>query len=532
MPSDQLADSASTNSYDQVPYRSMPFRQAHPDRLATIATLFGLEPPTVETARMLELGCASGGNLLPVADQYPNAALLGIDGSEKQIDSGRQLLEKAGLGNVELRCQNILDFTADKPFDYIIAHGVYSWVPDSVQRKILDIVRDHLSPRGVAYISYNTYPGWRMRGMIRDIMRYRASQYEEPAEQLAQARGLLTFLTNSVKAENNAYGLMLRSELESIGRADDSYLMHEHLEAINEPVYFHQFHERLKSHGLQYVGEADFGVMSLENFPDQVRGMLQSVARDRIELEQYMDFLRNRAFRQTIVTHANQRVDTSPNPQRLQRMRVASSAVPEGDSIDVRSSDSAILQRRGSKLTTTSPVVKAAMMHLQKAWPSSLPFTELAATSRSFIAGRPVPVDQEVMSDVSQSLAKTMLRCFATSMIDLHISEPSFRREPSDKPLASPLARAQASEQASATNRLHEHMALDDIQRFVLRRLDGQHDRESLVRDAAEAVSRGDLVLFQPDGRRLTSAQDAQNVLADLIPQVVVSLARMALLAE
>ena len=135
--------------------------------------------------------------------------------------------------------------------------------------------------------------GWRMRGMIRDIMRYRAQFFEAPEEKLNQARGLLTFLSNSVKSENNPYGMMLRSELESIVHSDDSYLLHEHLEDINEPVYFHTFAERASRAGLQYLGEADFGVMSVENFPEHIQGMLQSVSRDTVELEQYMDFLRN-----------------------------------------------------------------------------------------------------------------------------------------------------------------------------------------------------------------------------------------------
>ena len=187
-----------------------------------------------------------------------------------------------------------MEFPLDEPqFDYIICHGVYSWVPDAVQQKILAICSQCLAPNGVAYVSYNTYPGWRMRGMIRDIMRYRAQFFEAPAEKLNQAWGLLTFLSNSVKSENNPYGMMLRSELESIVHSDDSYLLHEHLEDINEPVYFHTFAERASRAGLQYLGEADFGVMSVENFPEHIQGMLQSVSRDTVELEQYMDFLRN-----------------------------------------------------------------------------------------------------------------------------------------------------------------------------------------------------------------------------------------------
>ena len=208
-------------SYDRVPYKSHPFQQAHPDRMATIATLFGMQPAPVESCRVLELGCASGGNLLPMADQFPESRFLGIDASSRQIADGRELLAESSVKNVELRCQDILKFESDQPFDYIICHGVYSWVPDQVREKILDICRQFLTPQGVAYVSYNTYPGWHMKGMIRDIMRFRGQSFDDPRQKLDQARGLLAFLSNSVKGENNPYGLLLKQELESIGRKDD-----------------------------------------------------------------------------------------------------------------------------------------------------------------------------------------------------------------------------------------------------------------------------------------------------------------------
>ena len=169
-----------SNSYDAVPYKSYPFKQTHPDRLATIALLFGLEPPPVERASILELGCASGGNLLPLAEQLPNGRFVGLDGSERQIRDGQRLLDALGFEHVELRHQDICEFEpGEGEFDYILCHGVYSWVGDDVQRRILEICRRGLAANGVAYVSYNTFPGWHMRGMIRDIMRYRA-QFSKP----------------------------------------------------------------------------------------------------------------------------------------------------------------------------------------------------------------------------------------------------------------------------------------------------------------------------------------------------------------
>lgn len=181
-------------SYDDVPYSSYPYRQSHPERLATIATLFGMQPPPLERCRVLELGCSMGGNLIPVAERFPESAFLGIDASSRQIAEGQAALRALELKNITLAHRSIMDVSAeDGAFDYVLCHGVYSWVPEEVQQKILAICRQNLSPNGVAYVSYNTYRCWHMRGMIRDMMLYRTRECGKPGERVRQARALLDF---------------------------------------------------------------------------------------------------------------------------------------------------------------------------------------------------------------------------------------------------------------------------------------------------------------------------------------------------
>src|SRR5439155_10600404 len=122
----------------------------------------------------------------------------------------------------------------------LICHGVFSWVPTAVREKILDICAKNLAPHGVAYVSYNTYPGWHMRGMIRDMMRYHAMRFTTPQNRTQQARALLDFLAQSVR-QDSPYSALLKSELEAVRHQADHYLYHEHLEDVNDPVYFHQF---------------------------------------------------------------------------------------------------------------------------------------------------------------------------------------------------------------------------------------------------------------------------------------------------
>src|SRR5262245_37632787 len=188
------------SSYDQIPSTSLAFPQTHPDRLATIARIFALSTPDVASCRVLELGCASGGNLIPMAFNLPGSEFVGIDLSGRQVEEAQSAIADLRLRNIRIQQASILDIDHSwGAFDSIICHGVFSWVDAAVQDQILRISARNLSPDGIAYISYNTYPGWHLREMVRHMMQYHAGQFSEPREQVAQARALLTFLATASK---------------------------------------------------------------------------------------------------------------------------------------------------------------------------------------------------------------------------------------------------------------------------------------------------------------------------------------------
>jgi len=210
-----MADTSTT--YDELPYSDRAFVQAHPDRLAVVGALHGLSPAPVDRCAVLELGCGLGGNLIPMAAVLPESRFLGIDLSVRQVEQGRALIERLGLRNVELRRQDLMDFgEGDGPFDYILCHGVYSWVPPAVQDRILSICKRKLTPRGLATISYNVYPGWHLSGAVRDILRYGARGAGGPAEQVKRAMEFLGFVARSVFEPDSPYGQAVRAAAESL----------------------------------------------------------------------------------------------------------------------------------------------------------------------------------------------------------------------------------------------------------------------------------------------------------------------------
>jgi methyltransferase-like protein/2-polyprenyl-3-methyl-5-hydroxy-6-metoxy-1,4-benzoquinol methylase len=520
-------------SYDEVPYESYPFSQSHPDRLATIATLLGLKPPPVGRCRVLELGCASGGNLIPMALTLPETTFLGIDLSRRQIADGQRVVDTLGLKNIELRQQSILDVTPEMGrFDYIICHGIYSWVPPSVQDKILDICRDNLAPDGVAYVSYNTFPGWHMRSMIRRMMLYHASHFQQPQARLQQARALLDFLVQSAGQENSPYSAILKSEVEIVRNSRDSYLFHDHLEECNDPIYFYEFVERVNAKGLRYLGEADLSVMVPRNFRPEVEQVLQRLSTDIIHTEQYMDFVRNRMFRQTLLCHQGLTPIYGVTPERLLGLYVASPAKPVSATPDIHSNAPEEFRGLGDiTLTSQEPLVKAAMTHLAEGWPREVPFEVLRDTARARLDA-PIIADEITAVRDTQRLGECLLTFYtsaSTRLVDFHVYPTPMQLDISERPVASPLARLQAEAGNNVTNLRHELITLEHFNRHVVRHLDGTRDRAALLDILAELVAK-DVLTIRSGDAVIRDAPIVRGHLSTALEAQLPRLARLALL--
>jgi SAM-dependent methyltransferase len=464
-------------SYDTFPYQSHPFRQSHPDRLATIGQLFGMTPPPVENSRVLEIGCASGGNLLPMAESLPNAEFVGVDLSPRQVEQGRDDVRRLGLANVRLVAMDISDFPAELgAFDYIIAHGVFSWVPMPVQERLLGLCRSHLAPSGIAYISYNALPGWRMRSVVRDAMIYHTRDATDPGIRVTQARAMLDFLEESTRDDVSAYGAMLRTEAERLRRAPDDYLFHEHLEPVNQPEYFYRFIERAAAHELAYLGEAEFSRMLGNEFGPSVAQTLARVAPDVLRREQYMDFLRNRSFRETLLVRKEVVLNRKVSPLRVMSLRIASRARPVRDPPDLRTH--AVEEFRtpeGHVLATPHRITKAAAVVLARHWPMSMTFDELHALSRTLLAG-----PDTSMEDERGQLASDLMRCYGAGVAELGGVPSPFVTHVSERPVVSALARLQAGRGTRVANRRHELVTLDEDLCRLCQLLDGSRTRSDL----------------------------------------------------
>jgi SAM-dependent methyltransferase len=439
----------SASLYDAVPYPGHPFAQTHPDRLATLATLFGLRPAPIERCRVLELGCGDAGNLVAMAVVLPEGRFVGVDAAPGAIARGRELVEALGLGNVTLEAGAIEDYEPER-YDYVIAHGVYSWVAPPVRDRLLALCRAALAPDGVAYVSYNALPGGRARQALRDMLLFHVAGLDEPGERIEQARALLRFLV-----EGSPPDAELRRHAADLLERSDASLLHDDLAAVNDPVSFHDFAAHAARHRLQYLAEADFFEMQIGAVTEPAAQALLAVE-DPLRREQYLDFLKSRMFRQTLLVGDEHAIDRTPRPAVIERLAV---------STQVERREGVFEGPTGSRLTTDDPVVIEALERAASSWPAAVWVRDLIDAGAGGAA-----------------LCDALLRAYAANLVALHVDPPRLATIAGERPCASPLARHQARSGPLVTNLRHVTVRIeDDLGRRLVTLLDGTRDRDALI---------------------------------------------------
>jgi methyltransferase-like protein len=413
-----------------------------------------------------------------MAFNLPRSDFIGIDVSPHHVDIARQSIQALRLRNLRIECASILDLDRSwGTFDYIICHGVFSWVEPDVQEAILRVAGEQLNPQGVAYVSYNTYPGWHLRQMVRDMMKYHAAQFSDPQEQIAQARALLTFLA-SASQSTGLYGQLLAAEAERANRATDSYVFHEHLERTNLPIYFHRFIERAERAGLQYLAESIVGEMLTTQLPGPVAETLERISQDLLHLEQYLDFVRNRQFRQTLLCRESDHPRRRLEPDVLAGLHLSSAARAETSDIDLDESVPVAFTKGNQRAEVRKPGTKAALATLAEAWPCAIDVESLC--ERAFaIAGQYVPPGSA--DAARRAMLEDLFGAVMYGLANIHTQPPPCVNRPADKPRAHPVAAFQAQSGPVVVNAHHQMLELDPLAHAILRLADGSRTRAMIA---------------------------------------------------
>jgi len=447
-----VADPA--NLYNEVLYNTFPRQQTHPDRLAAVGTLFGMKPTPITNCRVLEIGCGDGGNLIPMAYALQGSSFVGVDLADGPIATGQATIAEMGLENIALHLLDIREVGgAFGQFDYIMAHGVYSWVPADVSDRLLAICGELLTPQGVAFISYNAYPGWYVRQMMSEMMSYHTRKIAGPHARVEAAREFLSFLTEGNTLSAN-WQKILGDEAKAVVARSEDAILHDDLEPNSHPIYFREFVEHAARYDLQFLGEAE--PHNMFDLGDRVA----TLATDVLEREQYLDFLRARRFRQTLLCRKGVTLQHAPGPEVMESLLFSSPAK--------RLDDGQVQGLRGVCLTGAHEAVYRVVSALGEMYPLPLAFEDLL----------PYAGDRE-------GLCNMLLGLVVAGFCNIHIFDFPCEESVTEKPRASRLARYQASKSRFVTNACHLVVELDEVARHAVLLMDGSRDHETIARELA-----------------------------------------------
>lgn len=508
VPADEPGDLAT--AYQDLPYDDLTYPATHPDRLYSLARLHGLTPPEPHRARILELGCGPGGNPLALAAQLPDAEVVGVDLAAEPLQAAIASRDALGLRNLHLEARDLRTLPASwGSFDVIICHGVYSWVPPEVRAAILDTIAARLTPDGVAYLSYNAYPGWHARGLLRDVLR-REVPPGPPRLRTAAARQVLAAL--AARADVGELSAWLTAELSLLETLSDSYLYFEHLAEHNQPFYVTEVADAAAARGLTLFADADptteltdpldaAAHQALVEVHGPAVGEVVPQAGDeraagpptparpawRCAVEA-LDLLTFRSFARSLLCH------TAAAPQPREARRLAGARVRTDLRVEEEpDSASAPLVLTGAderQLVLSDPDLRALLGAIARSGPLGCPVDQLPVPERGGMGG----------AEASALRNAQVLDLFSRGQIQVSWWQAPIADAVGERPVAFALARRQAAGDApTVTTMLHERLGVDTLDRVLLEYLDGDHDRVALHARVRAAQRAGRLVMSVDD---------------------------------
>lgn len=441
-------------AYDSIAYPSTVFGQTAPDRLALVARLAGLSPPPIATARMLEIACGDGLNLIALASAWPEAEFVGFDLAPSAIARGKAWIAQTGLTNVRLEVLDIADAARvlEGQFDYIVAHGLYAWVPPDVRAAAMALIGDRLSADGVGYVSYNALPGGYFRMAIRDALLFAIADIDDPHARIAAARANLEALVIQREGESPSEAAMRAAAEVTLGQAD-SVLSHDELGEHYHPQSLSDVISAAAAHGLRYLGEANVGSLHEAFVPDAIVPDPEDVETQVLHIRQAEDYRFCRFFRATLLVRDAVRPARRLHRPAIDTLHVTTRARPTGPGA---------FETARTSFEITDPGLSALLVRMAEAAPARLACGAL---------------------DLSDEHRLALFELADAGLVDLHTTPSPFALVVPDHPEVPAIARLLMDNGAETIPTLEQQLLKlpDAGVRRLLTHCDGTRDLDALA---------------------------------------------------
>lgn len=475
------------NKTDAAPeYPSRVHEKATPMAMRRMGCLFGLVPSRVTESRILEVGCGAGANLISLSLLYPNARFKGIDESGDAITAARRTARELQVKNVNFEKVSLVSHEIKGRYDYIIAPGIYSWISTEARSRLLAQVQIALTDNGLAYFSYNTYPGWNVARTVREMMMFHTRPFEDMATKASEAKKMLNFVVANNKDAESPYTVALKGEVDLLSNLEDYWFCKEYLSEINEPVYLADFVAAANSHGMTYVGDMDLEYMYLGNYHELAQSQLGELT-TAVHQEQYMDFILNRRVRNTILSKAAG-VNRSITADKLKdfnfRLKLLPKAPITQDTYD--EGVVGLMSPASHDLTVkvTGRERIAFVEFMVSTHPKALSMDEICEGAQER-AG-------QTTAEVKDALGKFLVGSIASGLCVCDREPDLFVPNPTEKPAVFAFAGHQSRNSVLVNNARHQTIQLSNVDQRIMPLLDGEREITALVGELEKSLENGD----------------------------------------
>jgi hypothetical protein len=465
------ADTTSAEfTYDQVAYPNYVHPAADSEYACVAGRFYGWRGRDPATASVLEIGCGEGVNLMAIAGAFPKSRCVGFDISARAVARGQQLAAAAGLDNIELHWGDLLSYPRDgERFDYIICHGVLTWVPPPVRTAVFEVIAARLAAGGVAYVGYDALPAAASKAAIVGLLK----QFVPPEADLASKVETAVTIIETL-GRNQHKSSRLKPELDDLLRRlpemAPAYFVHDWLEAHYAPMSVDEFATAAGAVDLAYAGDVSLTDMQTRDIDPSGMHILAAAMDSLLTTASTLDLLRgSRMYRTDLLVRPESPPDRMPFPP----TDLGYCLFGEREyGVDESGGRTLRLKLGSMGSPSFADADQIAMLDwLADRSPGEFHPSEIAAGS-----GLALPY------------VENLCRVFAVmGVLEAHVTPPPFTVTPGDRPRAGRVARAMAAEGRDTVVALrHKAMALPDpIRRGILRLSDGSRTRDDIVRDLA-----------------------------------------------
>ncbi len=391
--------------YEEQPPGAFSAAHAHPGRLGVIGRLHGVGAARADQCRLLDLCCGSGEHLIRLAQSFPRSQFVGLDASAPKIETAKKKVRETGLLNIEFKQGEPAEAAAEQePFDYITAGGLFSRISSQQQKKLLETCARLLAPQGVACVGYQALPGWRMRAVTRDWLRHASRDVAAGAGKVKKARETLAALPRLVADKRSPAGQYFKWEEKQIENCADAWLEREFFGTFHSPCYFHQFMGWAREHGLQYLGDAQFGRRLIRCLPPSIRKEILALTSDETEIEQYGDFAINRMFRKSLLCHRDVQLAEAPEPDHWASLKAGSFLRPRSVKPSLADGVNEIFSEGTTELETGDMFPKAVLVQLGKVHPGDILCGELTGRTAEALKSYGYPDDDATRAQINDTI--------------------------------------------------------------------------------------------------------------------------------